>query len=54
MSRTPDMLAVLKIADQRIAELCATVNTLAGFRKVRVDDYAEEIRAAIAKAEAAA
>jgi len=47
----PDMLAALDVANQRIAELCNMVCTLSGNpRKVRADDYAEEIRAAIAKA----
>lgn len=29
----------LKLANQRIEELCQAVNTLAGFRKVRPEDY---------------
>lgn len=43
------LLRVLRRAEQRIEQLCSTVNTLAGFRKVRVADFAEEVRAAIEK-----
>ena len=51
MSTAPKMLAALKTADRRIVELCAMINHLTGIRKVRPEDYAEEIRAAIAQAE---
>lgn len=42
-------LAALRLAEQRIVELCGTVNVLAKFRKVRAEDYAADIRAALAR-----
>lgn len=39
--------ALLRLADQRITELCLMVNVLAGFRKVRADDYAAEFKKAL-------
>jgi hypothetical protein len=52
IAAAPDMLAALKIAERRIAELARAVCVLAGNpKKVRADDYSEEIRAVIAKAE---
>ena len=52
IAAAPDMLAALKIAERRIAELARAVCVLAGNpKKVRADDYSEEIRAAITKAE---
>ena len=52
IAAAPDMLAALKLAEQRIAELALTVCVLAGNpKKVRAADYSEEISAAITKAE---
>lgn len=53
LENAPELRDALKTADQRITELCAMVNTLAGFRKVRAEDYAEEIRSALAQIEKA-
>lgn len=50
IAAAPDMAEALRLAEQRIEQLCSTVNTLAKFRKVRAADFAEEIRAALAKA----
>jgi hypothetical protein len=50
VAASPKMLDALHKAEQRIEQLCDIVNTLAGFRKVRADDFAEEIREAIRKA----
>lgn len=44
-SREKRLVEVLRCADQRIAELCRTVNTIAGFRKTRAEDYADKVRA---------
>jgi len=46
-----DMLKALRLAKRRIEQLCSLANTLAGFQKVRAEDWAEPITAAIAKAE---
>lgn len=46
----PGLVEAAKIADRRIIELCATVCQLSGNpRKVRAEDYAEELRAALAE-----
>lgn len=44
-----DVREVLRWADRQITDLCATVNALAKFQKVRPEDYAEKVRAALAK-----
>ncbi len=43
----PALLEALKKDVQRIEQLCSTVNVLAGFRKVRTEDFTEGARAAI-------
>lgn len=53
LDAAPAMLAALYKADERISDLCRMVCTLAGNpKKVRAEDYADQIRAAIAKATA--
>lgn len=43
-------LDALKVADQRITELCQMVCTLSGNpKKVRAEDYADKVRSAITK-----
>ncbi len=47
-----DMLAALHKADQRIEQLCRMVCNLANNpKKVRAEDFSEEVRAAIRKAQ---
>lgn len=50
IAAAPEMLEALHKAQERISQLCETVNALAGFRKVRAYDFTEEVRAAIIKA----
>lgn len=51
IAAAPELLEALRMADQRISELCKMVCHLSGNpRKVRAEDYAEEVRAALAKA----
>lgn len=46
MKRTPKTPEErLALAEQRLRELCQMVNTLAGFRKVRADDYLDGVDA---------
>lgn len=40
-----EVLNTLRVAESRIAQLCNTVNTLAGFKKVQARDFTEELRA---------
>jgi hypothetical protein len=50
-----DMLATLKWAEQRIAELCRAVCVLSDNpKKVRAEDYADKIRAIVARVEGGA
>jgi hypothetical protein len=55
IASAPELLEALKKSEQRIIQLCETVNVLSkktgGIeRKVRVEDFADVARAAIAKA----
>jgi hypothetical protein len=53
MAASPKLLEALRMADQRITELCKMVCHLSDNpRKVRAEDYAEEVRAAIAGVQA--
>jgi hypothetical protein len=45
MSETELKKALAK-ANQHIEQLCSTVNTLAGFRKVRVEDFRVNLESA--------
>lgn len=52
IAAAPAMLDALKVADQRIAQLCAMVCHLGSNpKKARAEDFADEVRAAIALAE---
>lgn len=46
-----ELLRALKKSAQNIEQLCGIVNTLAGFRKVRAEDFGELAYKAIEKAE---
>lgn len=53
MASAPDLLAALEKSEQRIVQLCDIINVLSP-RKVRAEDFADQARAAIAKAKGGA
>jgi tagatose-1,6-bisphosphate aldolase non-catalytic subunit AgaZ/GatZ len=50
LAAAPDLLKALVKSEQNIIQLCNMVNQFAGFTKAHPDDFAEQTRAAIAKA----